>query len=83
MRRLDRPAYPDLLTSSSREAEDLRPALDLVRSGGEPGRLAVAAGLAQLLARHSGSEDGVLVLVDDAQWLDGPAPDVLPPPLNP
>ena len=41
LRRLDRPAYPDLLTNSSREAEDLRPALDLVPVGGEPAWLAV------------------------------------------
>jgi DNA-binding CsgD family transcriptional regulator len=77
LRRLLRPAFLDLLASSGQEGEGLRAALGRNPWAAEPDLFRVAVGLAELLARHAGTADGVLVLVDDAQWLDSASLDVL------
>jgi DNA-binding CsgD family transcriptional regulator len=77
LRRLLRPAFLDLLASSGQNAEELRAALGLNPCFAERDRFRVAAGLAELLARHACGADGVLVLADDAQWLDSASLDVL------
>jgi DNA-binding CsgD family transcriptional regulator len=77
LRRLLRPVLLDLLATSGQQAEELRAALGLNPSAAEPDRFHVIAGMGELLARHAASADRVLVLVDDAQWLDSPSLDVL------
>jgi DNA-binding CsgD family transcriptional regulator len=77
LQRLLRPAVLDLLTTSGEGSGDLRSALGLGPPTADPDRNRVAAGLAELLARHAGNTDGVLVLVDDAHWLDDASLEVL------
>ena len=77
LRQLLRPVLLDLLAAPGKQAEDLRAALGLDASTAEPGRARVAAGLAELLGDYAARVPGVLILVDDAQWLDSASLDVL------
>ena len=74
LRQLLRPVLVELLALPGRHAEELRAALSLASMPAASDPLLTSAALLELLA---GPPDGVLVLVDDAQWMDGASLEVL------
>ncbi len=71
------PVLVDLLALPGREAEELRAALGMGPSAVGSGRFLAGAGLLELLAEHATPASGVLVLVDNVQWMDSASVDLL------
>lgn len=69
-----RPVLVELLALPGRHAEELRAALGMVPPAADCDLLLTSTALLELLA---GPPGGVLVLVDDAQWMDSATVDVL------
>ncbi len=67
VQQLLRPVLVQLLTLPGRDAEELRALLGMAPRVTEPDRFLAGTALLELLGGHAG---GVLVLVDDAQWMD-------------
>ncbi len=74
LQQLLRPVLDELLGLPGRPAEELRTALGTAPLYGEPDLFRTGNALVELLARQA---DGVLVLVDDAQWMDSASLKVL------
>src|SRR5690606_16210161 len=70
-----RPALPLLDDIPARQAEALGAAL-LLRPGGSSDRFAIGAATLSLLSRYA-EEKPLVVLIDDAQWLDVPSLEAL------
>jgi DNA-binding CsgD family transcriptional regulator len=64
------PVLTGLLAMPGRHAEELRAAIGMDSLAGLPDPALAGAALAELLARPPGPDDGVLLLVDDAHWMD-------------
>jgi len=83
LRELLRPVLAELTGLPARQAGQLRSALGLVDSAAEPDRFLTGTALLGLLrqvgkkAGLEGTASGVLVIVDDAQWLDRASLDML------
>jgi DNA-binding CsgD family transcriptional regulator len=77
LRQLLRTVLIDLLALPGPPAEELRAALRPTSPGHQPDRDAAASALLDLLAVHAEPGHGVLVAVDDAQWMDSASLDVL------
>lgn len=69
-----RPVLVELHAMPGWHAADLRAAIGLAPTAADSNLLLTSTALLELLARPA---NGVLVLVDDAQWLDGASLDVL------
>ncbi len=69
-----RPALVELLTLPGRHAEQLRAAIGIAPPAADSNLLLTSTALLELLA---GPANGMVVLVDDAQWMDGASLDVL------
>jgi DNA-binding CsgD family transcriptional regulator len=69
-----RSSLVELLALPGRHAEELRAAIGLAPPAADSNPLLTSTALLELLA---GPADGTVVLVDDAQWMDGASLDVL------
>jgi DNA-binding CsgD family transcriptional regulator len=69
-----RPVLVELLTLPGRHAEELRAAIGLAPPAADSNLLLTSAALLELLA---GPANGMVVLADDAQWMDSASLDVL------
>lgn len=69
-----RPVLAELHALPGRHAGELSAAIGLAPTAADSGLLLTSTALLELLARPA---NGVVVLVDDAQWLDGASLDVL------
>ena len=74
LRQLLRPLFAELLALPGRDAERLRASLGLAARDPDGRRFLGGSALLDLLAVRA---DGVLLLVDDAQWMDSATLDVL------
>lgn len=68
--RLLRPAWPELPAGPGRPVDELRAGLDRSASAAAAGASLAGSAVLELLTGFSGAGDGMLVLVDDAQWMD-------------
>jgi DNA-binding CsgD family transcriptional regulator/tetratricopeptide (TPR) repeat protein len=77
LRQLLRPVLIELLALPGPDAEELRAALGTTSPRHGPDREVAGRALLDLLAVHVEPGHGVLVAVDDAQWMDSASLDVL------
>ncbi|MFD8719111.1 AAA family ATPase [Streptomyces sp. NPDC059629] len=70
LRQLVRPILTELLSMPGPYAEELRAAIGMVMPTSPPARSLAGTALGELLSRHAARHAGVLLIVDDAHWMD-------------